>query len=144
MQLTLKTDYALRTLMTLASTDEVRSVDWIAQRYEISRNHLAKIAQQLQAMGYVQTVRGRGGGMTLALPASAINVGQLVREFEKFEGFVACMGGEADCMIDGICGLKPALGKALEAFLAEMDGYTLADLLPGPGAIERRLEQQLA
>ncbi|MEL1252035.1 RrF2 family transcriptional regulator [Aurantiacibacter gilvus] len=139
MQLSLKTDYALRMLMALASTDGILSVDWMAEHYGISRNHLAKVAQQLNAAGLVQTTRGRSGGMQLARPPEAINVGAVVREFERFEGFVACMGGEAACTIDGACGLKPALGGALEAFLAHLDRFTLADIARKPDAIRQRL-----
>src|SRR5690606_522836 len=68
MQLSLKTDYVLRILMVLAATGEVRSVDWIAEYYGISRNHLAKVAQHLAGAGFVGTVRGRSGGLHLALP----------------------------------------------------------------------------
>lgn len=132
MQLSLKTDYALRMLMALAANDEVLSVEWMAEHYGISRNHLAKVAQQLNATGLVRTMRGRGGGMQLAREPDEINVGAVVREFERFEGFVACMGGEAGCTIDGVCGLKPALGGALEAFLAHLDKFTLADINRSP------------
>lgn len=92
MQLSLKTDYALRVLMALASTDEVLSVDWMAEHYNISRNHLAKVAQQLNASGLVKTTRGRSGGMQLARDPADINIGIVVREFEHLDGFVACMG----------------------------------------------------
>lgn len=139
MQLSLKTDYALRMLMALAANDEVLSVEWMAEHYGISRNHLAKVAQQLNATGLVRTMRGRGGGMQLAREPDEINVGAVVREFERFEGFVACMGGEAGCTIDGVCGLKPALGGALEAFLAHLDKFTLADINRRPKAIRERL-----
>lgn len=139
MQLSLKTDYALRMLMALAANDEVLSVEWMAEHYGISRNHLAKVAQQLNATGLVRTMRGRGGGMQLAREPDEINVGAVVREFERFEGFVACMGGEAACTIDGVCGLKPALGGALEAFLAHLDQFTLADIARRPKVIRERL-----
>ena len=68
MQLSLKTDYALRVLMALASTDEVLSVDWMAEHDGISRNHLAKVAQQLNANGLVNTTRGRSGGIGAVIP----------------------------------------------------------------------------
>ncbi len=139
MQMNLKTDYALRMLMALAATDEVLSVDWMAGHYGISRNHLAKVAQQLVAAGWVKTTRGRSGGMQLRLPAEQVNIGAVVRELERFEGFVTCMGGEAQCAIDGVCGLKPALGGALDAFLAHLDRFTLADISDRPQAILSRL-----
>ena len=144
MQLNLRTDYALRMLMALAATDRTLSIDWIAQRYAISRNHLAKVAQDLAAAGFVDTQRGRGGGLRLARPAAEINVGAVVRSLEHFDGFVACMGGKAECMIDGACGLKPALAGALEAFLTHLDGFTLADIAADRTRLLDRLTPQPA
>lgn len=139
MQLSLKTDYALRMLMALAAEEGLLSIDAIADRYAISRNHLAKVAQHLHAAGFLDTVRGRNGGLILARTPEAINVGAVVRELEQMEGFVACMGGSAQCVIDGLCGLKPALGGALEAFLAHLDGFTLADITSNRSALIKRL-----
>lgn len=140
MQLSLKTDYALRMLMALAASEDLLSIDRIAGQYGISRNHLAKVAQHLSATGVVETVRGRSGGLRLALPPERINVGRVVRDLERFEGFVACMGGQEDCVINGVCGLKPALGGALEAFLRHLDGYSLADIVGSRRALLARLE----
>jgi len=128
MQLNLRTDYALRMLMTLAAMDEVVSIDWIAEHHGISRNHLAKVAQDLAAEGFIETLRGRGGGVRLAHAPQDINVGDVVRRLENLEGFVACMGGKASCSIEGACGLKPALAGALQAFLAHLDGFNLAQI----------------
>lgn len=128
MQLSLRTDFALRMLMALATRKELASIDWIADQYDISRNHLAKIAQDLAARGFVETVRGRNGGLRLARPPSEINVGDVVRKLENIDGFVACMGGKAECTIDGLCGLKPALSGALQAFLEHLDQFTLAQI----------------
>ncbi len=128
MQLSLRTDFALRMLMALATREDLVSIDWVADQYDISRNHLAKIAQELAASGFVETVRGRNGGLQLARPPSEINVGDVVRKLENTEGFVACMGGRVQCTIDGMCGLKPALSGALQAFLAHLDQFTLAQI----------------
>lgn len=144
MQLSLKTDFALRMLMALAAADEILSVDWIAEHYDLSRHHLAKVAQELNAAGYVETVRGRGGGMRLARAPEEINIGAVVRDLENFDGFVACMGGAADCVIRDLCGLKPILGGALQSFLAHLDGYTLADINLNRGAVLARLRAQAA
>lgn len=139
MQMSLKTDYALRILMALASSDEIMSVEWMAEHFGVSRNHLAKVAQHLNANGLVETTRGRNGGMRLARRPSDINVGAVVREFERLDGFVACMGGASPCTIDGVCGLKPALSGALAAFLSYLDRFTLADIARQPDAIRERL-----
>lgn len=140
MQLSLHSDYALRTLMALATAGRQLSVDEIARRYAISRNHLAKVSQRLQAEGYIETFRGRGGGMRLARPAEEIVVGDVVRKFENFGGFVGCFAAETGCAVNGLCGLKPALNGALEAFLAHLDGFQLSDLVPDRAAFVRRLE----
>jgi len=141
MQLNLHTDYALRVLMALAASGEQLSVDWIAGHYGISRNHLAKVVQGLQAEGYVLTFRGRGGGIRLARPAGEINVGEVVRRFESLDSFVGCMGDGGGCAIDGTCGLKGALAGALRAFLEHLDDFTLADIV---GRKDRMMAKLLA
>ncbi len=144
MQLNLKTDYALRILMALSVTDETLSIEWLAVRYSISKNHLAKVAQHLSAAGFIKTTRGRGGGLKLARPPAEINVGKVVRELENFDGFVACMGGNAECAIEGTCGLKPVLSGALNAFMNHLDGYTLADISGQGGALLSKLAPEVA
>lgn len=141
MQLSLHSDYALRVLMALAAGDRQLSVDEIARRYGISRNHLAKVAQKLQTEGFVNTFRGRGGGMRLARPAHDIGVGDVVRRFENLESFVGCFAAGGGCAVNGLCALKPALGGALEAFLDHLDGYRLSDLVPDRAAFLKRLEE---
>ena len=134
MQLSLHSDYALRILMALAARRERLSVDDVARQYGISRNHLAKVAQDLQTHGFIITKRGRNGGMELAKPPPDIVVGDVIRKFERLDGFVSCSPEGAGCAVDGACGLKLALSKALEAFLAQMDRYRLSDLLPNKKA----------
>lgn len=144
MQLSLHCDYALRVLMALAAEQRQLSVDDVARRYRISKNHLAKVAQRLHAEGLVETSRGRGGGMRLALPAEKIVVGDVIRRFENFESFAGCFASGAGCAVDGICVLKPALSGALESFLAHLDGFRLSDLVPDPQMFTARLERPAA
>jgi Rrf2 family nitric oxide-sensitive transcriptional repressor len=144
MQLNLRTDYALRMLMALAAKDEVVSIDWMADHYDISRNHLAKVAQDLVAAGYVVSLRGRGGGLRLARPPAEINVGDVVRSMENLTGFVACMGGKEKCVIDGACGLKPALAGAIEAFLTHLDQFDLAQITASQARLLQRLDPERA
>lgn len=141
MRLSLHSDYALRILMALGATGELMSVDDIATRYGVSRNHLAKVAQRLQGFGYVITQRGRGGGMRLAQDATAIRVGAVVRQFENLDTLVECMDpATSTCPVRGACGLQGALGGALSAFMAHLDGFTLDDLLPQPARFRALLD----
>lgn len=144
MQLSLHTDYALRVLMTLAAAERHLSVEDIAQRFRISRNHLAKVAQKLQSEGLIETFRGRGGGMRLARPADAITVGEVVRRFENLDAFVSCFAAGSGCAINGVCGLKPLLSEALEQFLVRLDQQRISDLIPAPDAFQARLMDNAA
>jgi Rrf2 family transcriptional regulator, nitric oxide-sensitive transcriptional repressor len=130
MRLSQQTDYALRVLMLLVSSERQHSVDEIALAYGISEHHLMKVAQRLKALGYVAARRGRGGGIALAVAPEAINVGKLVRQFESMTGFVECFAPTSRCPIVPACGLQGALRLALNDFLARLDSYSLSDLVP--------------
>jgi len=130
MRITTHTDYALRTLLFLATHADRRvTTGEIARAYDISSHHLLKVVHRLGHLGYVETTRGRDGGLALARPLDEIRVGRLVREFEPDLDLVECFDSERDaCVISPACGLKSALRRALDAFLAELDGVTLAVL----------------
>lgn len=131
MRLSLQTDYALRTLMFLAVKDGHHSIGAIASAYGISKNHLMKVAQRMTAEGFVEGVRGRSGGLKLAQPATALNVGTVVRVMEDTGTFVECFNPATNsCVVTPACGLRHALAGALEAFARHLDQLTIADLLP--------------
>ena len=130
MRLSSYSDYALRILIYLAvQPDKLPTIAEIAERYGISRNHLMKVAHQLGVGGYVETVRGRGGGLRLGKPAEAIRLGDVVRFTEQDLAIVECMGAGNECLLTPSCVLKGVLGEALQAFLAVLDEYTLADVI---------------
>src|SRR4051812_34897043 len=105
MRLTAHTDYSLRILMTLAvMQDRVVTIEELARRHRLSKNHLMKVAQTLVAAGYVTGVRGRTGGLKLARPADAIRIGEVVRSLEQDARLVECHGkAPADCVLAGMC-----------------------------------------
>ena len=130
MRLTYQSDYALRLLMYLAvRRDETIKVADVAESYGISRNHLLKVTLRLANLGYVFTVRGRTGGISLALPPEEINIGTVVRQMEDSFALVECMGSNGGkCVISPACKLKGLVREALGAFLSVFDKYTLADI----------------
>lgn len=139
MQLTERTDLALRLLMYLAVQDEDRvSVGHIAQAYGASEAHLAKVAQALVQAGFVVTISGRGGGVRLAKAPADIRVGAVVRALEPMP-LVACLGHDVECTVDGPCGLQPVLRSARDAFLGVLDGATLADAVRERPGLRARL-----
>ncbi len=139
MRLTLHTDYALRLLMVLAmEPDDLHTVEEVARRYRISRNHLTKVTQTLVQAGFVDSQRGRGGGLRLARLAEAINLGAVVRATEDSFVLVECFDpARSTCVIASACGLRGPLDEALRAFLAVLDRYSLADLIKHPRALQR-------
>ena len=131
MRLTTFSDYTLRVLVYLGVHDEgLVTIGDIAAAYDISENHLMKVVHYLGQHGYIETVRGKGGGMRLARAPEKINVGDLVRGTEENLKLVECFDKKAsDCRIEAACVIRGVLGRALEAFFGVLDGYTLADLL---------------
>ena len=114
------------------------TVQEIARDYAISVNHVAKVAQTLSQLGYVKSLRGRGGGLVLAQTPDAIKVGKLVRETENLK-LLECFGPDSTCPIDPGCKLKSALKKAQKAFLAVLDEYSLEDMIKNDGELEKLL-----
>ncbi len=133
MRLTQWTDYTLRVLMycaaSLGRTAPV-TITEIAESHGISRSHLTKIVQQLAARGWLETTRGRGGGMRLAVPAKDLCLGTIVRATETDFAVVECFEPSLNqCRMNQNCRLKGVLNQATQGFLAVLDGVTLADLV---------------
>lgn len=131
MQLSLHSDYACRVLIYLAlNKNQKSSIEEIATAFAISKNHLVKIVHQLGKLGFINTLRGRGGGISLAHDPADIKMGMVVRQTEPNFSIVECFNPDSNsCPIAGPCGLQPWLAKALEAFLAELDEVSLSDVI---------------
>lgn len=151
MRLTNYSDYALRTLMYLAvipDRNTLATITDIANSYQISRSHLTKIIHQLAQIGYIESVRGKNGGIRLAKAAQDINLGEVIRQTEPDFHVVPCFpapGCDAQsrsnskskaqpkpadyCAITPVCKLKSVFAEATGAFLKVMDNYTLADIV---------------
>lgn len=138
MRLTDYTDYALRVLLFLAVRDEgLTTIQDISEAYGISKNHLMKVVQRLGELGWIETVRGRNGGLRLNARSLGLTIGEVVRGTESDFALVGCFpreGGEGrHCVIEPQCRLKHVFESARGAFLAELDRYTLGELA-GPAA----------
>ncbi|WMC10055.1 Rrf2 family transcriptional regulator [Oceanimonas pelagia] len=129
MKLTTYTDFGLRALMYLATLPrgELTSVARVSALYDVSRNHMVKVINQLAREGYIHALRGKNGGIRLAKEPKDINVGRVIRLLEHNLRGIDC--GSPACQLVPACRLRNALGQAMEAFLQVMEGYTLADLV---------------
>ena len=130
MRFTLYTDFALRTLIQVALNDgKLTTINDIARSFGISKQHLTKVVSDLRQKGYLDTVRGRGGGIRLRRLPRDINIGQVVRETEDRLDVVGCLGRRDYCPIERVCVLRNALRDATQAFFGVLDTYSLADLI---------------
>jgi Rrf2 family nitric oxide-sensitive transcriptional repressor len=141
MKLTAFTDYSLRVLMYLAADPDHRAtIAEIAGAFGVSENHLVKVVHFLGKHGWITTVRGKGGGISLALPAAQIRVGRVVRDTEGSPLPAECFGPDGGhCAISACCKLQDVLGDAVTAFYAVLDRHTLADITRNRQALSKVL-----
>jgi Rrf2 family transcriptional regulator, nitric oxide-sensitive transcriptional repressor len=140
MRLALHTDFALRVLIHVGINEgRLSTISDIAGSFGISKNHLMKVVNDLGRRGYLETVRGRNGGIRLMRQPRDINIGEIVREIEDDLDVIGCLGSAGYCRIERVCVLRCAVRDAVDAFLAVLARYTLADLIAPQQALARLL-----
>jgi Rrf2 family nitric oxide-sensitive transcriptional repressor len=133
MQLTKYTDFGLRVLMYLTQSnlrEDAVTIPEIAERFEVSRNHLVKVVHFLAKQGYIETTRGKGGGLRLARPPESYRLGDAVYVLENQHALVNCL--EPVCALQGMCLLSGVLADSLALFYERLNAYTLADVVKAP------------
>lgn len=130
MKLLSRTDLALRVLLLLAlEPDTLHSIRELSRRYRVSSNHLSKLCHDLVKAGYVTAIRGRNGGLRLKLTPECVNIGAVVRDFDRGTAVVECFEpARSSCVLRNSCSLQMPLRRAIDAFFRELDHTTLADL----------------
>jgi Rrf2 family nitric oxide-sensitive transcriptional repressor len=142
LRLTQYSNFALRTLQFLAlRAPEIATVDDVARAHKISKGHLMKVAYDLRQRGYIETLRGRKGGMRLSRRAEDITVGEVIRWTEAPLELVECFNPDTNtCPLQGHCHLSRGIQRALRAFLSVLDDLTLADIAINRGTLVGLLE----
>lgn len=145
MKLTSHTNYAIRMLMFCATKQELATVSEIARFYDLPEKFLFKILSGLTSQGFVETVRGRNGGIRLSAPAEQIRLGDVVRRIEEnFEMAECFKDGDVSCPLVATCGMNEALSRALQSFFDILNEYTIADLIRKNHNINVLLELSMA
>lgn len=131
MQLTLHSDYSFRILIYLANKkSELVTIDEISLAYNISRHHIAQIVYKLGEFGFIETMRGKGGGIRLALMPEEVNLGEVLKKMESNFNVVECFDKKENaCKINNVCKLKPLFYEATKLFLSVFENKTLADII---------------
>jgi Rrf2 family nitric oxide-sensitive transcriptional repressor len=139
MRLTVMTDYAIRLLMYVGrQPDRLCTISEIAHAYGMSEPHLMKITHRLAQNGWIETVRGKNGGMRLAHAPEDISLGAVMRDTESDFTLVECFVADNTCPLSGHCRLTGIIDGALQRFLQYVDSFTLADILPEVGQAPRK------
>lgn len=137
MRLTSYSDYSLRVLLYVAvNSKKLVTIKEISEAYEISSNHLMKIIYNLGKMNYIETIRGRNGGIRLSKQPVDINIGELIRKTEEDFYLVECFKEDNNCVITPVCSLKHMLNEALNSFFLVLDTYTLEDILTNKSVLK--------
>jgi len=140
MRLKTFTDYSLRVLIFLAARPARRAtIAEIADAFGISENHLMKVSHRLGKAGLLANVRGKGGGLELAMSPESIGLGRVVRVTEGAPHPAECFSAENTCCITRACKLRPVLDDAVQAFYAVLDRYTLEDITSNRNVLSRML-----
>ena len=131
MQLTQFTDYSLRMLIYLAEHQgRLSTIAEVADWYKLPKQHFVKIAHNLSVLGYIKTMRGKGGGICLNKAPEEINIGKVIREIEPNFHIVECFSSEhTSCRITGNCKLKTILHKSMSQFYDVLDKNTLSSII---------------
>ena len=128
MQLTQFTDYSLRTLIYLANhPDQQATISTVTDYFKISRNHMTKVVHKLATLGYIESIRGKNGGIRLACNPAQISIGEIVRQTASNFDLVECFREDNRCLITPACLLPAIFQQAQQAFLNSLDQHTLAD-----------------
>ena len=143
MQLTQFTDIGLRTLMYAAKHQRasLMTVSELATQFQLSQNHLVKVVAVLVRLGWLQSVRGRNGGLKLSIPPASLTLGTIIRELEGSDSLIDCK--KAHCVLEGSCRLQGILHQSMQQLYEWLDQYTLADLVKKPtGPVLIELQEQ--
>ncbi len=129
MRITTFTDFSLRTLIYLASLppDQMSSVQQVSRVYNVSQNHMVKVVGKLKKLGYIHAQRGKGGGISIAQAPEDINIGRVIAQMENHMDGVDC--NAPACQLAPCCELRKALMVGMQAFIAALENYTLADIM---------------
>ena len=135
MQLTSRTEYAVRAMIDLARLEGGQATaKEIAKRQEIPPKFLPQIMVDLSRAGLVQGTRGSGGGVRLAVDPTKVTLRRIVDAIEGPMALYACLEESGVCHREGRCEVQHVWAWAQSRFLKALEEFTLLDLVNGAAA----------
>ncbi len=133
MQLSKFSDYSFRALIYLAeNTEGLSTIEQMASELKISQNHLKKIIHKLSKGRFIESFKGRDGGIRLAKEPKDIGLSDVLLYTEVNTDFVECLKHNikhTDCPYKNKCNLKAIIHRAKDAFIQEFQKHSLQDLM---------------
>jgi Rrf2 family protein len=136
MKISTRGRYALRAMIDLAEHDNGGYIPLrdVAERQELSEKYLEGILPTLTKAGYLDGLRGKGGGYKLARPAESYTVGSILKLAEGSIAPVACLDCSPNqCPRVATCRTLPMWQKLNENLNNFFEGITIADLCRNAG-----------
>jgi Rrf2 family protein len=136
MQLSMRTDYALRALFTLAEHHGgiPIPIGELARRNDVPKRFLEHIMLDLKERDWVESFPGKRGGYVLKKNPEKITMGEVVRHFDGYLAPIACVSvtDYKRCSQEPVCRFRRVLLRARNIVADLMDKTTLGDVLKGP------------
>ncbi len=144
MQLKMTTDYAMRAVLYLASTQRVTTAAEIAENMNIPKNYLINLIAALRKAGIVGTQVGLYGGYYLMCPPEKVSMYDVIIVIEGTIKLCRCLEPDAHCTCNGQdCSIHAAYAPIQQMMETVLRNTTIKDLLDGnAGAnLQQLLEQ---
>lgn len=131
MRLTDHTDYSLRVLMYLNQEKRLITLNELSENLNISKNNLIKVSHQLAKFEFIDTIRGRSGGLLIKSETGLKTIKEIILQTEESFHVASCFAqNQCDCTFLRNCLLRFSLKEALQAFLDTLEKKTLNDVTP--------------
>ncbi len=135
MQISMRTDYALRALFTLVEHhgEKPIPIGEIARRNDVPKRFLEHIMLDLKEKGWVASTPGKRGGYLLKKSPAKITMGEVVRHFDGYLAPIACVSvtDYRRCSQEPLCRFRRVFLQARNMVAELMDKTTLADVMRG-------------
>ena len=130
MLIPMKVDYGVRMLVHLAlqGDDEYTTTRDIAQEQHIPEPFLLRVSAELAKSGFIESRRGRGGGVRLAIDPSEITVGAVSESVDHVFSAIDCIGSPDACTISNACSQRELWADVEEMLQAYLRKITIDDL----------------
>jgi Rrf2 family protein len=123
-----KTDYALRVILELAVSKKKLRIKDISKKQKIPFKFLQQLVLQLHSLGYIETYRGKNGGIVLVKDPKDINLKDFILSFEGTLAPIGCVETKSCSEIQS-CVLYPIWVEVENKIKSILEKITIKDVV---------------